>query len=156
MILYPNFYFQGEVPVKCSIKPLSDVYVQSLNAAKSVLQKKVLVGNILQKLHKSAGGFLDDVERDKVESGRSNQTKMHILLEILKTKDNVALTTFYKVLEASKYVEAAEKLKKEVALRGRYCSAYWTQTRSVSQIQTHQISIHTHTVPSPHNVSDAV
>ena len=120
MIMYPNFYFQGKVPVKCPIEPMSDVYVQSLNAAKRVLQKKVLVGNILQKLHKSAGGFLDDVERDKVESGRSNPTKMHTLIEILKTKDNIALNTFYKVLEASKYVEAAEKLKKEIASRGRY------------------------------------
>ena len=97
---------------------MSDAYVQSLDAAKPVLQKKVLVGNILPKLLNSKGGFLDDVERDKVESGGSNQMQMHFLLEILKTKDDTALTTFYQVLEDSKYAEAAEKLKKEITSRG--------------------------------------
>ena len=103
---------------------MSDAYVQSLNAAKPVLQKKVLVGNILPKLHKSAGGFLNDAEQEEVKSGRSNQTKMHILFEILKTKDEAALTTFCKVLEVSKYAEAAEKLKKEIALRGNKVAHY--------------------------------
>ena len=110
------------MPSNCPIKPMSDDCVQSLDAAKSALQKKVLVGNILPKLLNSKGGFLNDVEKGKVESGGSNRTKMHFLLEILKTKDDAALTTFCKVLEDSKYVEAAEKLKKEIASRGRYCS----------------------------------
>ena len=112
------------MPVNCPIKPMSDVYVQSLEAAKPMLQKKVLVGNILQKLHESKSGFLDDVARDKVENGGSNRMRMHILIEILKTKDNAALTTFCKVLEDSHYVEAAEKLTREIALKGNKVAHY--------------------------------
>ena len=129
---------------------MSDVYMQSLEAAKPVLQKKVLVGNILPKLHKSE--VLDESERDKVKSGRSNRTKMHILLEILKTKNKAVLTTFYKVLEDSKYVEAAEKLKKEIASRGRYCSA--KDPDKNCQFKVIRLSYMHCILPSAHYVSD--
>ena len=95
---------------------MSEAYRKSLYAVRPEFEKKVLVDNILSKVHKDAGGFLTDHEEEDVMACSTNREKMCSLLKTLRTKTNRDFMTFCAVLGSSGYEHIASKLKKAAGI----------------------------------------
>ena len=97
-------------------EPMSEAYRKSLYAVRPEFEEKVLVNNILSKVHMDAGGFLNDHEEEEVTACSTNREKMRVLLKTLRTKKNKDFVTFCEVLESSGYQHFATKLKKAAGI----------------------------------------
>ena len=79
---------------------------EALRRRQEDLRMGIIVNNILPSLHEAAGGFLDDVEEDRVKSKEGNVAQVDELLAILQTKDNRDFDYFCTIIEKNNATRA--------------------------------------------------
>ena len=77
----------------------------------------IIIKNIFPSLHRDAGGFLDDVELDRVTSKEGNVAQVDELWAILLTKENKDFDSFCTIVERNNATRA--KMLREAAERGK-------------------------------------
>ena len=93
---------------------MDDGRKQALRQKQEDFRTGIIVDNIYPRLHKDAGGFLDDVELDRVTSKEGNVAQVDELFKILFIKTNEDFDCFCAIVEmvnptwAKKLREAAE------------------------------------------------
>lgn len=84
---------------------------EALRRQQDDLRTGIRVNDILPSLHKDAGGFLDDVEEDRVKSKEGNVAQVDELLAILRTKENKDFDYFCTIIEKSNATRASNLRK---------------------------------------------
>lgn len=79
---------------------------EALRRQQDDLRTGIIVNNILPSLHEAAGGFLDDVEDDRVKSKVGNVAQVDELLDILRTKENRDFDYFCTIIEKNNATRA--------------------------------------------------
>jgi hypothetical protein len=96
--------------------PMSENRLRSLNSLCPKLETNIIVNNFLSSVHCDAGGFLNDRERQVIDSKGSNFEKVRELISILKGKDNASFDKFCSVLVSVRYGHWARKLLEQAGI----------------------------------------
>lgn len=88
---------------------------KALRQQQEDLRTGIIVNNIFPSLHKHAGGFLDDVELERVISKEGNVAKVDELLAILRMKENKDFDSFCTIVERNNPTRA-NKLREAAGL----------------------------------------
>lgn len=114
MITVRQMYWEWPLPRSSKLSDMDDGRKQALRQMQEDFRTGIIVDNIYPRLHKDAGGFLDDVELDRVTSKEGNVAQVDELFKILLTKTNEDFDCFCAIIEkvnptrANKLREAAE------------------------------------------------
>ena len=112
--------------------PMEEWNRHALISLQEQLKLKVIMNTgLINKLHKTAGGFMDQAEAQAVESKPNNAEQMGELIRILLGKRNVDFKIFCTMLQQSNYGLWSEELERkareisgepgtQVLLRGKH------------------------------------
>lgn len=103
---------------------MDDRRAGALGRYRSALREGIIANNLLPELHLDAGGFLTDVESDRILSQIDNLKQVDELIDALLTKGNEAFDSFCTALERNGYNSLAENLKKAGMFPNQSCG--WT------------------------------
>ena len=96
---------------QCNKSDMDDAKKEALRRRQDDLRTGIIVNNILPSLHKYAGGFLDDVEEDRVKSKEGNVAQVDELLVILRTKEDKDFNYFCTIIEKNNATRASNLRK---------------------------------------------
>ena len=85
------------------------------------LRTGIIVSHFLPKLHRGAGGFLNDVESEAIDAKKSsgNAEQVDELMRVLRTKESKDFDTFCGVLEEEGHQSLSNRLRVPAGLSER-------------------------------------
>ena len=100
---------------------MDDTRRRAIRQCHPVLRKGLTVSDFLPNLHIDAGGFLTEVESDKIKAKSSggNVQQVDEVIEVLVKKENKDFDYFCDVLESEGYPSCSGKLKVAAGLGKR-------------------------------------